>query len=128
MPGAAYSLNQLLTRPNVRCVKTSDLHKAEVLQQVSNFAPDLGLALAAPLLKAILFEIPRLGTLNLHKGSVPHYRGMPPAFWELWNDEASVGCTVHRVSARLDQGDVVEQAAIPRRQPTCGRRVRRRGW
>jgi peptidoglycan/xylan/chitin deacetylase (PgdA/CDA1 family) len=105
-----------LTRPNVRYFRTADLHTPEVLQRVRDFAPDLGLALAAPLLKPALFEIPRLATLNLHKGRVPDYRGMPPAFWELWNDEASVGCTVHRVSAGLDQGDVVAQASILRQR------------
>jgi peptidoglycan/xylan/chitin deacetylase (PgdA/CDA1 family)/folate-dependent phosphoribosylglycinamide formyltransferase PurN len=115
-PGFEYSYEQLLTKPNVKCFKTADLHAPQALQQVRTFAPDLGLALAAPVLKPALFEIPRLGTLNLHKGRVPHYRGMPPAFWELWNDEASIGCTVHRVSAGLDQGDVVEETSIPRQR------------
>jgi len=113
-PGFDYSREQLLAKPNVKCFIAADMHSAETLQRVRDFAPDLGLALAAPLLKPELFELPRLGTLNLHKGRVPDYRGMPPAFWELWNDETSIGCTVHRVSARLDQGDVVEQTSVPR--------------
>jgi peptidoglycan/xylan/chitin deacetylase (PgdA/CDA1 family) len=39
---------------------------------------------------------------------------MPPAFWELWNDEATIGCTVHHVDDSLDTGDIVAQHAIER--------------
>src|SRR5688572_31504720 len=49
-----------------------------------------------------------------HKGRVPDYRGMPPAFWELWNDETSVGCTVHWVAEKLDTGDVVRETTVRR--------------
>ena len=38
---------------------------------------------------------------------------MPPAFWELWNGESAVGCTVHVVTAGLDKGDVIAEAAVP---------------
>ncbi|MBV6416815.1 MAG: hypothetical protein CMLOHMNK_01430 [Steroidobacteraceae bacterium] len=39
---------------------------------------------------------------------------MPPAFWELWNDEASVGCSVHWVDDKLDTGRVIKQSALER--------------
>jgi peptidoglycan/xylan/chitin deacetylase (PgdA/CDA1 family) len=39
---------------------------------------------------------------------------MPPAFWELWNDEKTVGCTVHWVEARLDTGPIVAATTIDR--------------
>jgi peptidoglycan/xylan/chitin deacetylase (PgdA/CDA1 family)/folate-dependent phosphoribosylglycinamide formyltransferase PurN len=112
-PGGVYDLDRLLTRPNVQLLETRDLHSEAVLAQVRSFAPDLGLSLAAPILKAALFEIPRLGTINLHKGKVPDYRGMPPAFWELWNGEKEVGCTIHRVNSKLDKGDVVARTTLP---------------
>jgi len=115
-PGSAYTLKRLLARRNVQYLPTRDIHNEETLERVRRFAPDLGLALAAPILKQALFALPRLGTLNLHKGRVPDYRGMPPAFWELWNDEAEVGCTVHRVTAALDKGDVVAQANVSRQR------------
>jgi len=83
---------------------------------VQAFGADLGLSLAAPILKRTLFSSPRLGTLNLHKGRVPDYRGMPPAFWELWNDEHEVGCTVHWVDDHLDTGDIARQGSVARAQ------------
>ena len=113
-PGSAFTVEALRERTNLRLLAVSDLHANATLDAVRNFGPDLGLSLAAPILRPSIFGIPRLGTINLHKGRVPDYRGMPPAFWELWNDEISVGCTVHRVAEKLDAGDVVREVAIRR--------------
>jgi peptidoglycan/xylan/chitin deacetylase (PgdA/CDA1 family) len=93
-----------------------DLHSEAALAAVREFAPTLGLSLAAPILKPQLFSLPAAGTLNLHKGKLPEHRGMPPAFWELWNDEASVGCSVHEVEAGLDTGRLVRTATVPRQK------------
>jgi peptidoglycan/xylan/chitin deacetylase (PgdA/CDA1 family) len=101
---------------DVRIVTVEDLHAGSTLDLVREFEPALGLALASPILRHELFSIPRFGTLNLHKGKVPQYRGMPPAFWELWNDEGEVGCTVHRVDEKLDTGDVVCAATVNRQR------------
>jgi peptidoglycan/xylan/chitin deacetylase (PgdA/CDA1 family)/folate-dependent phosphoribosylglycinamide formyltransferase PurN len=113
-PGSAYATSALKAAANVRIVATQAIHAPEVLREVTAFDPDLGLSLAAPILRRNLFSIPKLGTINLHKGKVPDYRGMPPAFWELWNDEESVGCTVHWVRQKLDSGPIVATASIKR--------------
>ncbi len=98
----------------VQIIRAHDIHASEVLDIVQSFQPDLGLSIGAPILRRPLFTLPRLGTVNLHKGKVPEYRGMPPAFWELWNDEQSVGCTVHWVDEKLDTGDIVGQSSVNR--------------
>jgi peptidoglycan/xylan/chitin deacetylase (PgdA/CDA1 family) len=114
-PGGAYTSDALRARANVRVLEVNDIHAADASAAAREFQPDLGLSLAAPILRPSIFGIPRLGTLNLHKGRVPDYRGMPPAFWELWNDEPSVGCTVHWVAEKLDYGDAVREATVARR-------------
>ncbi len=113
-PGAQFTSFALEARANLRLLEVPDIHQDTTLQAVRAFAPDLGLSLAAPILRRPLFSIPRLGTLNLHKGKLPDYRGMPPAFWELWNDEKSVGCTVHWVDDKLDTGNIEGQSVVPR--------------
>ena len=110
-PGGNYS-SEAIGR-SARLIRTTDVHGEETRAQMQEFAPDLGISLAAPILKPSVFSIPRLGMLNLHKGKVPEYRGMPPAFWELWHDESEVGCTVHQVEAGLDTGAVVLESTIP---------------
>ena len=101
-------------RPEVTVAQVADIHAPATIARVRTFEPGLGLSLAAPILQRSLFGIPRLGTVNLHKGRVPDYRGMPPAFWELWNDAPDVGCTVHRVDDRLDTGDIVRCGSVMR--------------
>lgn len=113
-PGGGYSRVALERDSRFAILRCADIHSADTLRAVAEFAPDLGLSIAAPILRRPLFSIPRLGTINLHKGKLPDYRGMPPAFWELWNDERSVGCTVHCVDDRLDTGEIVEQRIVER--------------
>ena len=113
-PGGEFSLQRFQARPNVRVLRVPDIHAEPVLRTVREFAPRLGLSLAAPILRRALFAIPALGTVNLHKGKVPDFRGMPPAFWELWTDQKSVGCTVHWVDDHLDTGAIAGQVAIER--------------
>jgi peptidoglycan/xylan/chitin deacetylase (PgdA/CDA1 family) len=113
-PGDEYTLSALQQRANLRLLRVADIHGESALAEVKAFAPDLGLSLAAPILRRPLFSIPRLGTVNLHKGKVPQFRGMPPAFWEFWTGAPSVGCTVHFVDDKLDTGRVVAEAELPR--------------
>lgn len=113
-PGAPFTLHAMQALPNMRIVRVTDIHAQTTLDAVSAFAPVLGLSIAAPILRRSLFALPELGTLNLHKGKLPDYRGMPPAFWELWHDETAVGCTVHWVDDKLDTGDVVQQTSVAR--------------
>lgn len=113
LPGSEFSSDAFAARGNVRIVRVPDIHAPESIRLVQDFAPRLGLALGAPILRKRLFALPEAGTLNLHKGRVPDYRGMPPAFWELWNGESSVGCTVHWVEEKLDTGAVAAREVVP---------------
>lgn len=114
VPGYQYSMAALRAMPNVRIERLESVHSASAINMVRDFGPTLGLSLAAPILRGSLFSLPRLGTINLHKGRLPDYRGMPPAFWELWNDEGSVGCSIHRVDEKLDTGELIAEGSVVR--------------
>ena len=75
-PGADYNMSAVMSRPNFRVEYVDDLHGDASLALVNDFQPYLGLSLAAPILRRSLFAIPAQGTLNLHKGRVPDYRGV----------------------------------------------------
>lgn len=115
-PGYYYSQEAFQSYPNITILTVPDIHGADTLEAIQTFSPNLGISLAAPILKKALFSIPKLGTLNLHKGKLPDFRGMPPAFWELWNDIDLVGCSVHWVDEKLDSGAVVKEHTI-QKQP-----------
>lgn len=74
---------------------------------------DLGVIYGTNIIKESVFSIPKLGSINLHQGLAPFYRGGPPVFWELFNDEPEVGLTAHFVASKVDTGDIVLQTKVP---------------
>lgn len=74
---------------------------------------DLGILYGTNIIRESVFSIPRLGSINIHQGLAPLYRGGPTVFWELLNGEKEVGITVHFVAAAVDTGDIVLQQSVP---------------
>lgn len=99
--------------PDVPHYQFPDLHDAGCLAALARFRPDLGVVAGTYVLRESVFAIPRLGSINLHSGKAPEYRGAAPAFWELYNGEREVGVTIHRVATALDAGDILLQQAFP---------------
>jgi peptidoglycan/xylan/chitin deacetylase (PgdA/CDA1 family) len=93
---------------------TTNLHAPEALAFAHNLEPDLGIVYGTRILKPVLFEIPRLGSINIHKRQLPQYRGGGPiGLWEMLDGKTEIGLTVHRVSARLDAGAIIRSTTIP---------------
>lgn len=90
-----------------------DYHAADSLDKIREASADLGIVFGTNIIKESVFGIPKLGSINLHQGLAPYYRGGPPVFWELFNDEKEVGLTVHFVATKVDTGDIVLQKTVP---------------
>ncbi len=97
----------------VEVLETDALSRADTLGRVAAWRPDLGLSLGAPILKPEVFTLPARGTINVHEGKVPDFRGAPPGFWELAAGATEIGATAHWVDAGLDTGRVVAAATAP---------------
>jgi folate-dependent phosphoribosylglycinamide formyltransferase PurN len=111
-PMAARELDRQLARLAGRLHYVPDIHAGEVLAQVRALAPDLGLVYGSPILKPSLFEIPALGTLGIHHGQVPRYRGKKTTFWAIYHGEKAAGVTIQKLSAGLDAGAVVNSGTV----------------
>src|SRR5262249_50385667 len=80
---------------------------------------DVALSLDNALISEATFSAPDRGTINVHHGAVPGYRGGPPVFWELADGLGSVGFTIHRIDAGIDTGPVVARGEVEiERRPT----------
>jgi folate-dependent phosphoribosylglycinamide formyltransferase PurN len=90
-----------------------NLNSPDTAAAIAAFGADLGVVAGTYILKPTTFDCPRLGSINLHSGKVPEYRGSAPAFWELYNGETVVGITIHRVVQKLDAGVVIRQELFP---------------
>ncbi len=97
-----------------RFLLTRDIHSDEALDFVRALDADLGLVFGTRILKPGLFEIPKQGSINIHKRKVPDYRGGGAVgLWELLDDQKEIGVTVHRVEVKVDVGTVLRTATIP---------------
>jgi hypothetical protein len=73
---------------------------------------EIALSLDNALISEATFSTPDHGTLNVHHGAVPGYRGGPPVFWELADGQAAVGFTIHRIDAGIDTGPVIARGEV----------------
>ncbi len=99
--------------PGIEWLRFADFESPECRDAIRDRSPDLGVIAGTYILSADVFGIPRLGSINLHSGKAPEYRGAAPAFWELYNGESAVGITIHRVVADVDAGAVLRQESFP---------------
>jgi folate-dependent phosphoribosylglycinamide formyltransferase PurN len=106
-----------------RIRRVPDIHAPEVVAHVRALAPDLGLIYGSPILRPELFGVPRLGTLGVHHGRLPDYRGKKTTFWAMVGGEAEAWVTIQRVNAQLDAGEIVREGSVP-----IGRRSHAAVW
>jgi methionyl-tRNA formyltransferase len=98
-----------------------NIHAQDVIEQITILKPDLGLIYGSPILKPELFEIPAFGTLGIHHGKVPTYRGNKTTFWAIYNGEEVAGVTIQKINAGLDTGSVVKEGEVPVGNRSYGR-------
>ncbi len=111
-PREEIALQRNLEKISDRIHFITDIHAQNVLEHVCALHPDLGLIYGSPILKPELFEIPRLGTLGIHHGKVPEYRGNKTIFWAMYNGEPTTGVTIQKVNKGLDTGSIVETGEV----------------
>lgn len=111
-PREEIALQRSLKNISDRIHFVTDIHAQNVLEQVWALGPDLGLIYGSPILKPELFEIPRLGTLGIHHGKVPEYRGNKTTFWAMYNGESVAGVTIQQVNKGLDTGNIVKAGEV----------------
>jgi methionyl-tRNA formyltransferase len=94
-------------------------------QMLRSLAPEAGVSLDNGLIRPGVYSIPPRGTINVHHGLVPRYRGGPPVFWEIHNRERSTGFTIHKLDRHTDTGEVLYEETVPvEYRPTLGETMR----
>jgi methionyl-tRNA formyltransferase len=65
------------------------------------------------MIQARFLDLPRLGAYNLHGSLLPHYRGRAPINWVLVKGESRTGITLHAMTPKPDDGDILGQTVLP---------------
>jgi UDP-4-amino-4-deoxy-L-arabinose formyltransferase/UDP-glucuronic acid dehydrogenase (UDP-4-keto-hexauronic acid decarboxylating) len=84
------------------------------VKKIENIAPDILFSFYyRNMIGSTILNIPSAGGLNLHGSLLPKYRGRCPINWVLVNGETETGVTLHYMTPRADDGDIVSQKKIP---------------
>ena len=77
------------------------------LEKLDEWKADLQIVVAFRMLPEIVWNRPRLGTINLHGSLLPQYRGAAPINWALINGEKTTGVTTFLLKQEIDTGDIL---------------------
>jgi methionyl-tRNA formyltransferase len=96
-------------------VGKEDLNQGEELMKwMAGLSADLVLVLTFPYrIPQHILNIPKLGFFNFHFSMLPAYKGAAPLFWQLKNGEKGAGLTVHQMTTKMDEGDLVFSQYLP---------------
>ena len=82
------------------------------LQQLRSYNADLQIVVAFRMLPEVVWDMPRLGTFNLHASLLPQYRGAAPINWAVMNGEKETGATTFMLQHEIDTGNIILQERI----------------
>jgi hypothetical protein len=91
----------------------SDMVSGECARYIRELDPDLGIVWGTRILPESIFGVPTDGSIGLHSGKIPEYRGGPAGFWEIYNGEDMAGVTVQQLNEDLDAGQIILQREVP---------------
>jgi methionyl-tRNA formyltransferase len=97
----------------VTVTRVPTLNGEEARDALRRLGADVAVSLENALIEEATFSLPEHGTINVHHGAVPEYRGGPPVFWELADGRHRVGFTVHRIDSGIDTGPVLAEGEVP---------------
>ena len=97
------------------------LKDPDCLEQLASFQANLFIVVAFRMLPAVVWQMPKYGTFNLHASLLPQYRGAAPIQFAIINGETETGLTTFFLNEEIDKGAVIMQEKIAiRNDETAG--------
>ncbi len=103
-----YALSQQLT-----VLQPIKLKDPDFIEQLQSLQADLQIIVAFRMLPEVVWNMPPMGSLNLHGSLLPRYRGAAPINWAVINGEKETGVTTFRLKHEIDTGDILLQDSFP---------------
>lgn len=88
------------------------LRDEDFLTQIKNLNADIFVVVAFRMMPKILYQIPSMGTFNLHASLLPEYRGAAPINYAIINGETQTGVTTFFINEKIDEGEILLQRKI----------------
>ncbi|MBQ9821665.1 MAG: methionyl-tRNA formyltransferase [Muribaculaceae bacterium] len=83
------------------------------IEELRGYGAQLFIVIAFRMLPEAVWQMPPLGTFNLHASLLPRYRGAAPINWAVMNGDTETGVTTFFLKHEIDTGDVIQQRSCP---------------
>ena len=92
---------------NLHLLQPEKLKNPDFIAELQNLKADLQVVVAFRMLPEMVWNMPRLGTFNLHGSLLPQYRGAAPLNWAVINGETKTGVTTFLLDQEIDTGKIL---------------------
>lgn len=97
----------------VLTLQPKNLKSKKFINELAALKADLQIIIAFRMLPEVVWNMPRLGTYNLHGSLLPRFRGAAPINWAVINGESETGVTSFKLKHEIDTGDTLLSRKIP---------------
>ena len=98
---------------NLPILQPERLKNPAFLDELRSLAADLQIVVAFRMLPEAVWNMPPMGTVNLHGSLLPQYRGAAPINWAVINGETETGVTTFKSQHDIDTGNILLQEKLP---------------
>ena len=102
-----YALSQ-----NINILQPEKLRDESFLEELKALKADIQVVVAFRMLPEVVWNMPPMGTFNLHGSLLPQYRGAAPINWAIINGEKQTGVTTFFLKHEIDTGKIILQESI----------------
>ena len=106
-------VKQYAVSQGLKVLQPEKLKDESFVEELRALQADLQIVVAFRMLPEVVWNMPRLGTFNLHASLLPQYRGAAPINWAVINGETETGVTTFFLKHEIDTGEIIDQVRVP---------------
>lgn len=107
------AVKKYAVRHHLKVLQPEKLKNLQFLEELRALNADLQIVVAFRMLPESVWNMPPLGTINLHGSLLPQYRGAAPINWAVINGEKETGVTTFKLKHEIDTGNILLQESFP---------------
>ena len=108
----ASAVKQAAEAHGLPVLQPTNLKSPEFQAELQGYAADLQVVVAFRMLPEAVWNMPRLGSINIHASLLPQYRGAAPINWALMHGDTETGVTSFFLRHEIDTGDLIFQDRV----------------
>ncbi len=97
---------------NIKVLQPDKLKNEEFIEELKSLKADIQIVVAFRMLPEVVWNMPALGTYNLHASLLPQYRGAAPINWALINGDEETGVSTFKLQHEIDTGNILFQEKV----------------